>query len=439
MTEKTLPSASFLDSMRYNLVQTLPVYLQGLFTRSKFWVGVWSRLDADARAFKQLKRMRDKHGPHFYVSVGGNKTLMVLDREGAEHVLDNSPEIYASDPEAKRRGMSHFQPDALTISTGDEWRDRRGFNDAVLKGGLDSREHAAEFLEAAGRAAAALAGSPDHVLAWDDLQNAFDHITLRVIFGEAASGNVALVEHLRKMMREANRVAGLRKSKHFDPYYAAVDGYMKEASPRSLASLCPHAPSTPETKPAHQTTHWMFAMSETLAANTARALALILNAPHAEQRVREELKGVDISTPEGVRRLNYLGACVQEAMRLWPTTPLLIRRALEDDYIDGALVERGTQVLINNTFNHRDTETHPFADKFAPEIWLEGGERNYSFNHLSNGPQACAGRDLALFLAKAFVASLLARGRYSLAAPPLDTSRPLPHTLNYFNVRLRRA
>src|SRR4051812_7296947 len=120
MSEKKIPSASFLDSLRYNLAQTIPIYMEGLFTRRKFWVGFWTRLRSDHRVVKLLTRMRDKYGPRVYVNIQGNKTLLLLDREGAEHVLRNSPEIYASDPEAKRRGMSHFQPEALTISTGEK-------------------------------------------------------------------------------------------------------------------------------------------------------------------------------------------------------------------------------------------------------------------------------------------------------------------------------
>jgi cytochrome P450 len=439
MAETKIPSASFLYSLRYNLAQTLPVYMQGLFTRSKFWVSFWTRLGSDSRTIKLLTRMRDKYGPRVYVSIGGNRTLLLLDREGAEHVLKNSPEVYASDPDAKRRGMSHFQPDALTISTGDKWRDRRRFNEAVLHGALDDGEHSHKLLEVVRREARALAGKDGRTLAWQDFADAFDRITLQVIYGEEAAFDTKLLPNLRKMMREANRVAGLRKSKHFDAFYSAVHGYLKSASPHSLASLCAATPATPDTSVPTQMTHWTFAMSETLAANTARALALILAEPHAESRVREELSHTDISTPEGVSGLKYLGACVQEAMRLWPTTPLLIRRTLEEDYIGGAHVERGTQVLINNTFNHRDAETHPFADKFEPEIWLEGVEHDYDFNHLSNGPQGCAGRDVALFIAKAFVSCLLDAGRYTLDGPVLDASRPLPHMYNYFKVKLARA
>lgn len=439
MTERTIPSASFLDSLRYNTAQTIPVYMQGLFTRSKFWVGFWTRMGSDRRVVKQLTRMRDKYGPKVYVNIQGNKTLLLLDREGAEHVLKNSPEIYASDPDAKRRGMSHFQPGALTISTGDKWRDRRRFNETVLHGALDGGGHSAKILEVVRREARAVAGKDGRTLAWQDFADAFDRITLQVIYGEEAAYDATLLGNLRKMMREANRVFGLRKSKHFDSFYASVANYLKSPDPHSLASLCAATASTPDTSVQTQMTHWTFAMSETLAANTARALALIHAHARAEERVREEIAHADVSTPEGVRSLKYTGACVQEAMRLWPTTPLLIRRTLEEDYIDGAHVERGTQILINNTFNHRDAETHPFADKFEPEIWIEGVEHDYDFNHLSNGPQACAGRDVALFIAKGFVACLLSEGRYKLEGPRLDASLPLPHMYNYFKLKLARA
>jgi cytochrome P450 len=309
----------------------------------------------------------------------------------------------------------------------------------VLHGAMNGGgDHSAKILEVVRREARALAEKKERTLAFQDFAYAFDRITLQVIFGDRAVSDETILPNLRKMMREANRVAGLRKSKHFDDYYAAVGGYLKNPRPHSLASLCAETPSDGDTAVPSQMTHWTFAMSETLAANTARSLALVLAHPKAGQRVREELSSADISTPEGVNGLKYLGACVQEAMRLWPTTPMLLRRALEEDYIDGARVERGTQVLINNTFNHRDAETHPFADKFAPEIWLEGVEHDYAFNHLSNGPQGCAGRDLALFIAKAFAASLLDSGRYTLAGPALDAKRPLPHTYNYFKLRLAR-
>ncbi len=47
-------------------------------------------------------------------------------------VLGRSADVYASDAGAKAKGMSHFQPQALTLSRGEEWRDRRNFAESVL-------------------------------------------------------------------------------------------------------------------------------------------------------------------------------------------------------------------------------------------------------------------------------------------------------------------
>ncbi len=125
-------------------------------------------------------------------------------------------------------------------------------------------------------------------------------------------------------------------------------------------------------------------------------------------------------------------------MRLWPTTPLLSRHSLSESTLAGAVVPAATQILILNTFNHRDGQRHDFADTFSPELWLDR-PADYHFNHLSNGPQACAGVDLALLLGKAVLAALLADGRWILERPKLRPERPLPHMLNHFRLRFRRA
>jgi len=178
----------------------------------------------------------------------------------------------------------------------------------------------------------------------------------------------------------------------------------------------------------------MFAMKDTTATNTARALALILAHPEVERRVREEIAAADPASPEGIDGLRYLEACVHEAMRLWPTTPLLSREALRDDTIDGATVPKGSQVLIPNTFLHRDGKAFPEADTFSPDRWLSGDGYGARFQHFSSGPQGCAGVHIAVFLAKAVIATLLRR-RYALLGPALDAGKPLPHGYNYFQVR----
>jgi cytochrome P450 len=359
---------------------------------------------------------------------------VVLDLDGIRRVLDQSPYIYA-DAKLKREGMSHFQPDSVTISRGEAWEERRRFNETALETG-HHHQYAGQFLEVIRDETADQLRQAGGELVWENFAGLFEKITMQVIFG-AGVNDTSMTKALRQMMKESNRAFALKKSGYFDDFYRAMGRYRQEARDRSLASLCNSIPFTETTKVDNQITHWMFAMGETLAINTVRALALIVAHPAAEERVRGEMRKTDLTSPQGIHQLQYLEGCVQEAMRLWPTTPLLVRETVKEDVLNGSTIPPATQVIIINSFNHRDKETHPFADTFSPEVWQQDGV-NYYFNHLSNGPQGCAGKGLALFIAKAVIATVFTGQRYILLRPALDPSRPLPHQYNHFRIRLKR-
>ena len=57
--------------------------------------------------------------------------------------------------------------------------------------------------------------------------------------------------------------------------------------------------------------------------------------------------------PPGIASLHYLEGCIQEAMRLWPTTPILARESVADDTLEGMALPKGSQIVILNTFTHR--------------------------------------------------------------------------------------
>jgi cytochrome P450 len=128
----------------------------------------------------------------------------------------------------------------------------------------------------------------------------------------------------------------------------------------------------------------MFAIRETLAINTARALALLISHPKQEERAREELVWRNDITAQDIHNLKFLEACVQEAMRLWPSTPFVAREAVGEEVLEGSAILPGTQVLILNTFNHRDRETSVTADTFYPDQWFNGIP-DLPYNHLSGG------------------------------------------------------
>lgn len=431
---RTIPSASLLESFGFFRAQVLPNVRQGLFKRRPDAVERNIRRGTDREAVAAAGRLRDKYGDLVWVRVPiVFHALLVLGPQGVRHVLDRSPEVYA-DPPTKRKGMSHFQPHAVTISRGEVWKDRRRFNEAALATHSRLHPHAAKFLAAVREEVDALEKRTPRELVWKDFEDLFERITLRVLFGDGAGDDRALAGHLSSMLEEANERNPRGPSSHFQPFNEGVGRYLKAAAPGSLAESASKVPAGPDTQPAGQFPHWMFAMKDTTTSNTARALALILAHPDVERRVREEIAAADPASPEGVDGLRYLEACVHEAMRLWPTTPLLSREALRDDSIDGATVPKGSQVIIPNTFLHRDGKAFPEADTFSPDRWLAGDGFGARFQHFSSGPQGCAGLHIAVFLAKATIAALLRR-RYALLGPALETGRPLPHAYNYFQVR----
>ena len=366
--------------------------------------------------------MRASYGPGpVWVRVVRDPALLVLSVEDVRRVLGRSPDPFASDPPSKRKGMTAFQPDALTISRDGPWENRRRFNEAVLDTGLSRLSD--HFVAVVQEEAGVIAREAE--LSWDQWHAAFQRITRRVVFGDAARSDEALTELLGELMSEGNGMPG-RPSERLPALMERIRHYIGAGEGGSLTSLFDSAPSDETTRVEGQVPHWLFATHDTLAINAFRCLALL--ASHPEQR--ERALGDDA----------YLGACLHEAMRLWPTTPMLARETVTDVDWDGESVPAGTQVLIVNSFLHRNPDTHEFADRFAPEEWIDGeAGDDWSFNHLSHGPQGCPGSGLALLLGRSMLAAVLADRQVELLEPKLDPSRPLPHMLDFFAVRFRLA
>jgi cytochrome P450 len=190
-------------------------------------------------------------------------------------------------------------------------------------------------------------------------------------------------------------------------------------------SLFAEAPTTQRVHPTGQVIHWMFALGDTLAINAYRCLALL--AVFADERAR------------AVKDASFMDACLQEAMRLWPTTAMLSRVTTRKVEWDGVSLPKGTQLLIVNTFNHRDASRHKFADSFDPSVWLEGGtaSRDWSFNHFSHGPQGCPGTGVALLAGRTMLTELLSLHEVRLLDAQLDPRKKLPDSLDFFSLKFQ--
>ena len=426
-----LPEASIGESVKFVVNGLAPALVRGLFSPRPKAMKLLTKLDADRRATEVLAGLRRKHGGEGVRLLGG-RIVTLWGRDAIAEVLDKSADVYASDSGAKGKGMSHFQPDALTLSRGDEWKDRRAFAEAVLA--MSERIHpdGKRFVTVVADEVSRL--RIESTLEWSDFETLFDRITLRVVFGDRARDDQELTELLEKLMGEANRLVGLDTNDEYFEFYGAIERHLRDPEPGSLVARIPDAPQTDKTRVTHQIPHWVFAMRDTLGANTFRALAAVVADPDVEKRAREETDGADLTDPQAIDRMRFLEGCLHEAMRLWPTVPLIARETTRETELAGEKLDEGTQVMILNTFNHRDPDDVPNADALDAERWQNGASGDYKFNHLSNGTQDCPGGPLVLLIGKAVIANVLNAHELSLRDPEIEPGEPMPHMLDFFRI-----
>jgi cytochrome P450 len=426
-----LPVISLTESLKVLLVGVLPALFRGLFSPRKSAMKLLSALDSDRRAVATLAALRRNHDGEGIRLLGG-RLVVLWGAESIRQVLDHSADLYASDAGAKAKGMSHFQPDALTLSRGEEWQNRRAFTEAVLATSERVHPSARHFLAVINDEVSQMRLSS--TLEWDHWERLFDRITLRIIFGDDARSDGQLTELLEKLMQQSNRLVGLKHGDDYYEFYGALERRLQDAGPGSLLERVQDAPQDERTRVVQQIPHWMFAMRDTLAANAYRALAVIASDPTVEKRVRQELLAADLADPGSIDAMRYLEGHLQEAMRLWPTTPLLARETTCPTRLSGEQVDPGTQVMLLNVFNHRDPDHVEGADQLMPERW-QSEDRDYRFNHLSNGRQDCPGGPLVLLLGKAVIATIMSEYTVGLEHPILTPGGPLPHMLDFFAIR----
>jgi len=414
--------ANVVEGVRFTAQVGVPNVVQGLFRKREVVVSTVGKLPADYLAYRLVEGLARKYGPDpFWVRVGAEDTLLLTHPDDIKVVLGGSPSPFAPDPDAKRKGMSAFQPTALSISRGDLWANRRAFADAVLEPSSPQHSLAKGFARLAVEEAEGIADE----LRFAALNASFQRLTRRVVFGEAATDDLELTEQLGDLMAAGNKMPG-KPADGYEEFHAHIAEYVETPDPKALTGLIGKAPSNDETDVPGQLIHWLFAMGDTLPANLFRALALLATHPEALDKARADQ--------------DYLAGCIFEAMRLWPTTALFGRVQAEDyRWVNGQKTPAGTPLLIHNLFNHRNRDRIAFADRFAPEEWSEGSAgSDWSFNFFSHGPQGCPGAALSVFLGQAFLGRVLEKAAPELVeGPSLSADKPLPYGFDIYSAAIK--
>jgi cytochrome P450 len=429
-----LPKASILDTLALALDVFAPSVAKGAIIRRPRMVALAERFELDRRAVRRMQKLRNKYGDGpLMLRLPVRRQAVVLAPQHVHRVLHETPEPFSAASSEKRAALSHFQPRGVLISEGKDREVRRRFNEEAL-----DHHHAMHRLvdsfatmvdQEAGRILAAARASGE--LDWDAFAQGWYRLVRRVVFGDAASEDQELNDLTVHLRQAANWAVFHPKDKPAqERFFARIRTYLERAEPGSLAGLIAHMPVQPGTEPDQQVPQWLFAFDAAGMA-TFRALALLASHPEALARARDEIASSDPQRP-------FLRAVVMESVRLWPTTPMVLRQTTRATRWAQGTMPADTGLLIYAPFFHRDDQRLPHADRFTPDLWLrERGERDWPLVPFSEGPAGCPGRNLVLLLASSMLAALLdGRPVRLLPESRLDPAR-LPGTLDNYTLRFQ--
>lgn len=269
-------------------------------------------------------------------------------------------------------------------------------------------------------------------LTWDDFTRSWYRLVRRVVFGDTAADNHELTDMLTELRADANwAFLKPRKRKLRAKFFAAVERGMRQAPPGTLASILARAEEPGNAAPVEQIPQWLFAFDPAGMA-TFRALAALSTHPDAITRATAEV--AKDASAHG--HLPWLRACVLESLRLWPTTPMVLRQTTRSVAWDPGVMPASCGVLVYAPYFHRQEGKVPNPHSYTPERWLNDDDGDWALIPFSEGPAVCPGRYLVLMLTSAFLSHLLEGMELKLERPGrLNPDQPLPGTLNNYSLR----
>ncbi|WP_255375582.1 cytochrome P450 [Saccharomonospora sp. CUA-673] len=405
---QTSDTASAAETARVAATVLAPAIGAGLISRRPAVLQFLERFDVDRKAIRTLRALRREHsGRPVRLRLPGRSVTVLLDHTDVGHLLAGAPTPFSPATLEKRAALSRFQPHGVLISERGEREQRRALNESALEPGHALHHLAGHWVRPIDSHAAEL----PHTIDWTSFSDVWWRIVREVALGGDTAADREITDLLGELRQSANWAyllpAPRRRRQRFLDLVRQQVGLNR---PNSLASALGAAASagsadSAEADPADaadQVPHWLFAF-DAAAIATFRALALVVTDPDVHDRARREAADAESGAPH---QLPLLRACVLESLRLWPTTPMLLReaRAGTEWGRDGAAFLTFTPLF------HRDSARLPYADRFEPDIWLDGrAEQQPALVPFSGGPAACPGRDVVLFTTATLLAAILRR------------------------------
>jgi len=423
-----LPTASIVDTGLVLQNVLLPVVAQGAILRRPGITRLAEWLHVDDRALSCVRRLRTRYGDGpVLLRIPGRTVALVTAPADVRRLLDETPEPFSAAATEKAGALRHFQPHAVLVTDPPLRAPRRELNEHALESHQPVHQHTTHMLGVVHEELDTLTAT----LGWNDFRDVWSRVVRRIVLGDAARDDSELTAQLDRLRADANWA-------EFHPRRDAVrrefarnlQRYVDRREAGSLVELLPQANEGSDAS--GQVPHWLFAFD---AAGIAlwRLFAVLAAHPAVHERIASEGRH-----PEASPLLSAAGAAVQESLRLWPTTLVVLRESRADTEWRGRWAPAGTEFAIVSSVFHRDDQAIDFANRFEPDAWLDGRtDGEWPIIPFSAGPAMCPGQNVVLLTTSAAVSHVAEH--YDLDTDPGTRSRltgPMPTTFDHSRIRI---
>lgn len=427
-----------------------------------------------SRIHLDFERLARQYGDTFRVLFGKQVILMCAKPDTIQTILRDRPQGFRRPSVTERISREMGGLPGVFFAEGEEWRTQRrmvmaGFAPHTVKNYFPVLQTVAQRLQAHW---AHLAQQGKAINLSKDLKHYAGDIVANLAFGQdmnsLQTGRSALQTHIDTVLAGVSR-----RSFSLFPYWRTVrlpQDYRLEQSVAALReqtmaiiSTARHAMAArPEllSKPENLLQAMIAAAAQpdsgidddTLAGNvstlliagedtTSHSMAWLLDllgqnpqvlAKAAQQVLEHVPQGASCEsyTVDAMDRMDYLDACIQEAMRLKPVGPFIPLEAVQDTVLENIHVPKGTVVMCLMRSAGLKEQHAPQAMAFNPERWLSETPPDKRLSTpFGSGPRMCPGRYLALLEMKVALVMLLSH--FDIVSVRNTHTTPTPELMGF--------
>lgn len=166
---------------------------------------------------------------------------------------------------------------------------------------------------------------------------------------------------------------------------------------------------------------FMMAGHETITNSMTWTLLEIAKNPLYKEKIFAEAKEFfETKNFEQLNTMPWLGAVIDEVMRLWPPVWVFMRQAETEDKLGDLVIPAKSNVVLAPFLSHRAKDLWQNAEKFYPERFLPDEKKKIpqgAFYPYGLGPRACIGAYFAGMEARIILATLIYHFDWELAKP----------------------